>query len=245
MWTTMFFELLGTVAVLALFGIQQPNTIRTQLWQAGHDLNFNSSPSVILLAYANHRPLPTIPFVWSQTLTDFNVAVSVISLFALLVKVICFIMHVWFPLLALLVNISLTAMYAASIYGQAGPDYLDPLRPSPVAWYIAKPCTAAANQIIQDSCKMAKGTFSASTIMLVIYLVNLGLSIWALLPTAADKRMTGEDSDDDQGSPTHLTQKDKGWEMHGIPRTPRTATIPYTPRTMAFNTLDRKLPLRQ
>jgi hypothetical protein len=166
MWAVMVFELLGTVAVLALFGIQQPNTIRTQLWQAGNDLGFNSSPNVILYAYANNDPMPTLPFVWSQTITDFNVAISVISLFVLLVKVITFIMHVWYPLISLLVSVSLTAMYAASIYGQAGPDYLDPNRPSSVAWYIAKPCTVAANQNVQDSCKMAKGTFAASTIML-------------------------------------------------------------------------------
>jgi hypothetical protein len=209
MWAVMVFELLGTVAVLALFGIQQPNTIRTQLWQAGNDLGFNSSPNVILYAYANNDPMPTLPFVWSQTITDFNVAISVISLFVLLVKVITFIMHVWYPLISLLVSVSLTAMYAASIYGQAGPDYLDPNRPSSVAWYIAKPCTVAANQNVQDSCKMAKGTFAASTIMLVIYLVNLGLSIWAVWPKEADRKLSGDESDDEQGATAHFAPKDK------------------------------------
>jgi hypothetical protein len=87
-------------------------------------------------------------------------------LFSLLVKVIAYIMHVWFPVLALVVNIALTALYAASVYGQAGPDYLDPTKPSPVAWYIAKPCDVAANRGIQDSCKMAKGSFAATVIVL-------------------------------------------------------------------------------
>jgi len=246
MWCTMVAELLGTVAVLVMFGTAQPDNYRTQLWQAGNDLNFNSSPNVILYAYANYRPLPDIPFVWSQTLTNFNVAISVISLFALLMKLILFIMHLWYPLLALVVNVALTAMYAASVYGQAGPDHLDPERPSSIAWYIAKPCDVAANPSIQTSCKSAKGTFAATVIMLVIYLVNFGLTVWAMMPNKADKKPVINDSDDeDEGSPTYLKQKGSSWEMHGIPRTPRTATVPYTPRTMAFNTLERKLPLRQ
>lgn len=244
MWYTMIVELLITVALLVLFGIAQPNLYRTQLWQAGDDLNFNSSPNVIIFAYANYKPLPTIPFVWSQTLTNFNVAISVVSLFALLVKCIAYIMSVWFPLLALFVNTVLTALYAASIYGQAGPDYLDPDRPSSVAWYIAKPCSVAANQSVQNSCKMAKGTFAATVIMLVVCLVNFGLTVWALLPNERDKQENPADSDD-ESSPTALKGKGPSWEMHGIPRTPRTATLPYTPRTMAFNTLERKLPLRQ
>ncbi|EMR69794.1 hypothetical protein UCREL1_3182 [Eutypa lata UCREL1] len=207
----MFFELLATVAVLVFFGIAQPNLYRTQLWQAGDDLNFNSSPNVILYAYANYQPIPKIPFVWSQALTNFNVAISIISLFVLLTKCICFIMHIWYPLLALFVNICLTAFYATSIYGQAGPDYLDPDKPSKVA------CS--------------------------IILINLGLTIWALVPTQADRTSVSEDSDSDS-SPTQLKGKEN-WEMHGIPPTPRTANVPYTPRTMAFNTLERKLPLRQ
>lgn len=67
MWIVMIFELLAVVAVLVFFGIAQPDLYRSQLWQAGDDLGFNSSPSIILYAYANYQPLPTIPFVWSQT----------------------------------------------------------------------------------------------------------------------------------------------------------------------------------
>lgn len=76
-----------------------------------------------------------------------------------------------------------------------------------------------------------------------IILVNLGLTIWALVPTEADRTSVAEDSDSDS-SPTRLKGK-QTWEKHGIPPTPSTANMPYTPRTMAFNTLERKLPLRQ
>jgi hypothetical protein len=67
LWIVMVAELMLTVALLVLFGISQPDLYRTQLWQAGDDLGFNSSPNIILYAYANYQPLPTIPFVWSST----------------------------------------------------------------------------------------------------------------------------------------------------------------------------------
>jgi hypothetical protein len=59
-------ELGGTVAGLALFGISAPNTFRTNLWKDGAMNGFNSDLSLQLYAYANHRPVPPIPLIWSQ-----------------------------------------------------------------------------------------------------------------------------------------------------------------------------------
>jgi hypothetical protein len=63
----MVIELGGTVAALALFGIASPDLYRTSLWTVGNTYGFNSSPLQILYAYANYRPIPKTPFVWSQT----------------------------------------------------------------------------------------------------------------------------------------------------------------------------------
>lgn len=54
-----------TVAVLTLFGVADPNTYRTALWQNGADRGFNSAPDEMIYAYANYRPYTT-PTVWSQ-----------------------------------------------------------------------------------------------------------------------------------------------------------------------------------
>ena len=62
----MLFELLGLIPILVLFGIAQPDLYRSTLWRIGFENQFNSNPNMILYAYANHRPLPEIPFVWSQ-----------------------------------------------------------------------------------------------------------------------------------------------------------------------------------
>ena len=59
-------EFAGTVASLALFGIASPDLYRTGLWKDGGLNGFNSDPDEILYAYANYRPIPKIPLVWSQ-----------------------------------------------------------------------------------------------------------------------------------------------------------------------------------
>lgn len=59
------FEFLMTVACLALYGIADPNTYRTKLWQNGADQGFNSNPNEILYAYANYKPIDP-PVVWSN-----------------------------------------------------------------------------------------------------------------------------------------------------------------------------------
>ena len=95
-----------TVALLALFGIADPDLYRTLLWQDGADNGFNSSPNAALYAAANYRPYTT-PKVWSQlyvpplpfvqdlispltsfiSITNYNVVIVVLSMFILLAKV--------------------------------------------------------------------------------------------------------------------------------------------------------------
>lgn len=67
LWWMLPAELAGVVACLAQFGIAQPNTYRTELWDIGGREHFNSSPNYQLYFYANYRPVPKTPFVWSQT----------------------------------------------------------------------------------------------------------------------------------------------------------------------------------
>ncbi|TDZ33839.1 hypothetical protein C8035_v009227 [Colletotrichum spinosum] len=251
MWAIFPLELIGLVPLLVLFGIAQPDLYRTKLWEVGHAYGFNSNPKMILYAYANYEPLPKIPFVWTRTLTDFNVALSVISLFILLTKLVAFIMKFWFPLLAAVLNTCMVAMYTVSVYGQMGPDHADPRYPSSVAWYIRKSCDLAAPFKASSSCKLAKGTFAATVYMLALNVASLAIAVYVCLPNKFDKM----DDDDEEGgggagsdgsSPVEDYSKERGvWELRDMkgPGTPR--VVPYTPRTMAFHTLDRKLPLRQ
>jgi hypothetical protein len=59
---------------------------------------------------------------------------------------------------------------------------------------------------------------------------------------AADK-IEIDDMQATKGSPTS-DNSDRVWEMKSVPQK-ATPAQPYTPRTLAFNTLDRQLPLRE
>ncbi|KAI3333996.1 hypothetical protein F4824DRAFT_502399 [Ustulina deusta] len=244
MWIMMIVELGLTITILILTELARPDKYRTKLWQAGFELGFNSSPSAVAIALANGKTPPKIPLVWSSTITDYNVSIGIISLFFLITRLIAFIMEFWLPIIVLPINIAFVALYAASLGGQAGPDYLDPNHPSRVAWYIAKPCSVAANRQIQGYCTEAKGTFAAFSLMFVVTLVNLGLTIWAMIPNERDKRDWDSDDEDDEPLRAGAGGDKKGtsWEMRSIPPTPRTGLMPYTPRTTAFNTLEGKRP---
>lgn len=99
-------------------------------------------------------------------LTDFNVAISVVSLFFLLSKLIAFIMKLWFPLIATFINLALVALYAVSTYGQVGPDYSDPRYPAPAAWYFRYGCDMAKPYNAYKSCRVAQGSLAATLYLL-------------------------------------------------------------------------------
>ncbi|KAI0160628.1 hypothetical protein GGR57DRAFT_455976 [Xylariaceae sp. FL1272] len=244
MWIVMLAELGITIGLLILTALAHPNVYRDKLWQAGYELGYNSSPAQLLYAYAMGKPIPVKPFVWSPLLTNFNFSIAIVSLFFLIAKLIGYIMDIWFPLPVLFINIGLTVLYAVSVGGQAGPDHLDPNQQSNVAWYIAHSCSVAKNQSIQKYCTDAKTLFGVTFIMLLIMAVNTGLTVWALIPNDRDKRdWDSDDEDDDEDEPLD-NKRGTAWEMRSIPPTPRTGVTPFTPRTTAFNTLDRKLPMR-
>lgn len=58
-------ELPLTIACLVFFGVADPDTYRTRMWQNGSDKGFNSNPNEILYSYANYRPIK-VPLVWSS-----------------------------------------------------------------------------------------------------------------------------------------------------------------------------------
>ncbi|RAL68223.1 hypothetical protein DID88_008926 [Monilinia fructigena] len=189
-------ELAGTVAALVLIGIADPDLYRTNLWQIGYDHGFNSSPAQILYAYANYQPLPKIPFVWSQTLQNLNIGISVLSMFIQLCKVVMFIMHVWYPLISTIVNGLLTACWVVSMYGQAGPDHNDPRYPSNVAWYIAKELLICQAHWKLSLLPDGQGYFAVSTFMMVIYLANTILGVHSLIPSRLERSVNALDLED-------------------------------------------------
>ena len=101
-----------------------------------------------------------------DSLTYYNVAISVVSLFFLLAKLIGFIMNVWYPIFGLGVNIGIAAVYSVSVYGQIGPDYADPRYPAPAAWYFRFGCGLAKRYGKYSDCQIAQASLGITLYML-------------------------------------------------------------------------------
>jgi hypothetical protein len=166
----MALELPLTVACLVLFGIADGDTYRTKLWQNGYDKGFNSPPNEILYDYANYRT-PHVPLIWSSlyvslhhlrgmepiswrmgwedvltrsSMVQFNIVISVFSMFLLLVKSTMYVLHAWVPLLSVFVHALELVLYAVALRNQSMPDMSDPTHPNPgLAWYLSKGCSYA------------------------------------------------------------------------------------------------------
>jgi hypothetical protein len=89
----------------------------------------------------------------------------------------------------------------------------------------------------------------------VIYLANTILGIYSLIPSRLERSVNALDLEDNletsakgkgkgKDSPNSEGNLDRPWEMKNLPPTTEALKQPFTPRTMAFKSLDRQLPLR-
>lgn len=99
-------------------------------------------------------------------MTSFNVVISVLSMFILLVKTTMYVMHIFIPLISLLVHGLLVALYAVSVRNQSAADMSDPEHPSPgLPWYLSKGCSRASDAN-KGFCMQARASFAVACVML-------------------------------------------------------------------------------
>lgn len=77
-----------------------------------------------------------------------------------------------------------------------------------------------------------------------IFALNTALGIWSMFPTKEMKEKRKQRKEEKMSSPSSEVTGEKLWELRSM-QTPKPTFQPYTPRTLAFNTLDRQLPLRE
>ncbi|MCJ1334217.1 hypothetical protein MMC10_010924 [Thelotrema lepadinum] len=238
------FEFPFTVACLALFGIADPDTYRTSLWQEGSIHGWNSDPIEIMYSYANYKPIP-VPAPWNQFITDWNVVICVLSMFILLAKVVMYITEIFPPVISAIVHGVLTIFYIVSITQQAASDYSDPDHPSTIPWYLTKGCGPPVSSNLTSACQQAKASFSVTCVMSALFFTYTVFSIISAIPTKAQKAEALSDDTEDVESPkSYFDDKQFEYELDQIPQTPRSPAFPQTPmtpRTVAFNTLDGKM----
>ncbi|GAB7354390.1 hypothetical protein MBLNU459_g4890t1 [Dothideomycetes sp. NU459] len=238
-----------TIGALVLFSIASPDTYRTRLWQDGADNGFNSSPIEILYSYANYKPISP-PLVWSEFITRYNVVISVLSLFILLLKATMYLMHGFLPLLSVLVHALLIILYAVSAHAQSAPDMSDPTHPQPGApWYITKSCHVVHTPNNYHYCRQAKASFAVTVCLLGLFAIYFVLAIYSSIPSQKEKlarRLDVEQPKHRIYSPESMETGESRWKneqsqvrLH-MPKTPMSAgwKNPMTPRTVAFTALE-------
>ncbi|KAK2738765.1 hypothetical protein FQN57_006933 [Myotisia sp. PD_48] len=234
------FELALTIALLALFGIAAPNLYRKKLWQDGADNGFNSSPDQMVYTLANHNPY-TIPRPWSQFTTNFNLIISVLSMFFLIVKAPMFVLNVFYPPMSVFIHAGLIAIYCVSAAFQAGSDTTDAahLQNGP-PWYITKSCNVAKLQVNVGYCRQAKSAFACTIIITLIFTAQFALAVVSCLPTEEIREKQREKAE------RKITLEELKSLKSPLFPNGESGFPPVTPRTMAFNQLGghTDLPLR-
>lgn len=192
------------------------------------------------------------------SLTNYNLVISVLSMFLMLVKSIMYMVNVFPPILSVVVHTVLICLYTASVYYQASSDTSDPQHPqNGPPWYITKSCSVAHDKSNIGYCKQAKASFGATISILGIFLIYFGFAVWSCLPSKAHREevaLERKERDEKYSRLEAMHEEAKAAQAaeFGVgslpPETPglQNGMHPMTPRTTAFNKLGgtKDLPLR-
>lgn len=175
-------------------------------------------------------------------------------MFIMLVKSIMYMLHIFPPILSVLVHAVLIVLYTISIDYQASSDTTDPEHPqNGPPWYITKSCSVAHNKSLVGYCTQAKASFACTCTMLGIFCIYFGLALWSCFPSKAQREEYAEKKrlQAEKWAKYESLEEAVNGEATGDMQPPHTPGLqgglnPMTPRTLAFNTLGgtKDLPLR-
>ncbi|KAI1335635.1 hypothetical protein F5Y15DRAFT_397314 [Xylariaceae sp. FL0016] len=172
-------EFFLTISVLALFVYAYPDTYRTTLWTAGGELGWNSNPRMRLYAHANHQEPTEIPLIWSQRLTESNLAVAGLSVLICLARVTLLAFGTLTWLANPIYDMLLLGLWTYSVYAQSSPDFSEKDHPSIRPWYLERGCSVV-HGAVWDACVFTKVCYSFSIVSMIFYLIRAVLSVIVL-----------------------------------------------------------------
>lgn len=76
------------------------------------------------------------------------------------------IMQVWWPVLSVIFNTIIVALWMTACFATGGSDYSDIRYPMPIAWFLAKGCGTTKGTGEEGYCRQAQGAFAVCVLML-------------------------------------------------------------------------------
>lgn len=175
-------EVAVTSITLFLFCCGYPDEFRTVLWEAGGENGWNSNPRLRIYDYANHREPPAIPLIWSQSLTNSNLAIALLAVAICLARMALLFFDFGGFSLPIMYDIVMSGMWIYSVAAQSSPDFTDPIHPSPRPWYLERGCGGLHDQYYK-ACVVTKTSFAFSILSMLFYVSRLacyafGFAYW-------------------------------------------------------------------
>ncbi|OTB01685.1 hypothetical protein M426DRAFT_25449 [Hypoxylon sp. CI-4A] len=165
---------------MSLLCCAYPERFRKTLWEIGGENGWNSNPRLRIYFYANYQQPPEIPLIWTQHLSESNLAVSILTAAIFSAKVALTYFGVS-PLIYRLFGVGndmvLSGFWMYSVIAQSSSDLTDPDHLSVRPWYLEKSCSIL-NSSVASNCYLAKTCFVFSALSLAFYLAR---SIWSVL----------------------------------------------------------------
>ncbi|KAK7429311.1 hypothetical protein QQZ08_004123 [Neonectria magnoliae] len=155
-------ELAITATAVVLFGLAYPDRFRSRLWGNGGRIYF----------YANHREPPEIPLIWSQRLTDSNLATAILSFVIFLARAIMTHLDYLPRYVDVLYDMPLASLWIVSLAGQTSGDFTDPDHTSAHPWYLTRGC-AASWEGVRVYCHVAQASGAVSMLAAALYIGRL------------------------------------------------------------------------
>lgn len=192
-------EVVVTSITLALFCCAYPDEFRSVLWEAGGENAWNSNPRLRIYDYANHREPPPIPLIWSQSLTNSNLAVALLAAAICLARIALLFLDFGGLTLQIMYDVVMSGMWMYSVVAQSSPDFTDPTHPSPRPWYLERGCGGLQDKYYK-ACVVTVTSFAFSIISLLVHTTRLacyafGFAYWCgkhrILDNGADSLRVG------------------------------------------------------
>ncbi|KAH7131433.1 hypothetical protein B0J13DRAFT_104470 [Dactylonectria estremocensis] len=167
-FTLLALELAASVTAVVLFGLAYPDRFRSKLWSNGGVEGWNSNPNLRIYFYANHVEPPEIPLIWSQRLTDSNLAIAILSFVIFFARTVMAHLDYLPRYATVLYDTLLAILWIVSVSGQASGDFSDPDHPSAHAWYLTRGCAESWTGT-RSYCHVAQASFAISILAALLY----------------------------------------------------------------------------